>query len=188
MHVFTTGEVAKICGLAPRTVSKLLDSGDMEGFRMPKPNNEELGDRRIVKLDKFIKKNGMPIEPYEHAVHGDVMFIGNDARFIESLQERLPEQTFTFSVAESMFDAGMASYEYKPDCIVFDLSHAKTFPKSLAQCLWRMPIPLFVILPDNNQILIKWRNMGLDVFKRPFDIDLVVARIRTVVSKQKNLE
>ena len=33
--VFTTGQVAKICKVAPRTVSKWFDSGRLRGYRIP---------------------------------------------------------------------------------------------------------------------------------------------------------
>jgi hypothetical protein len=33
--VLTTGEVAKICSVAPRTVSKWFDSGALTGYRIP---------------------------------------------------------------------------------------------------------------------------------------------------------
>src|SRR4051812_28109101 len=33
--VLTTGEVAKICNVAPRTVSKWFDSGALHGYRIP---------------------------------------------------------------------------------------------------------------------------------------------------------
>ena len=40
--VFTTGQVAKICQVAPRTVSKWFDSGRLKGYRIPGSQ-----DRRI---------------------------------------------------------------------------------------------------------------------------------------------
>ena len=40
--VLTTGEVAKICNVAPRTVSKWFDTGALTGYRIPGSK-----DRRI---------------------------------------------------------------------------------------------------------------------------------------------
>ena len=34
-EVFTTGEVARICNVAPRTVSKWFDTGQLRGYRIP---------------------------------------------------------------------------------------------------------------------------------------------------------
>ena len=53
MKVFTTGQVAKICKVAPRTVSKWFDSGRLKGYRIPGSQ-----DRRIPReyLIKFLKE------------------------------------------------------------------------------------------------------------------------------------
>ena len=56
--VFTTGQVAKICKVAPRTVSKWFDSGRLRGYRIPGSQ-----DRRIPRehLLRFLKEHGMPL-------------------------------------------------------------------------------------------------------------------------------
>ena len=56
--VLTTGEVAKICNVAPRTVSKWFDSGALHGYRIPGSK-----DRRIPlnQLIRFMKHHGMPL-------------------------------------------------------------------------------------------------------------------------------
>ncbi|MCH7632799.1 MAG: helix-turn-helix domain-containing protein, partial [Planctomycetes bacterium] len=40
--ILTTGEVAKICNVAPRTVAKWFDRGELRGYRIPGSK-----DRRI---------------------------------------------------------------------------------------------------------------------------------------------
>lgn len=56
--VFTTGEVARICNVAPRTVSKWFDSGRLKGYRIPGSN-----DRRFpaAHLFRFMRENHIPI-------------------------------------------------------------------------------------------------------------------------------
>ena len=60
--VLTTGQVAKICNVAPRTVSKWFDSGQLRGYRIPGSK-----DRRIPvdQLVRFMKSHGMPTEGVE---------------------------------------------------------------------------------------------------------------------------
>lgn len=54
--VYTTGQVATICKVAARTVSKWFDSGRLKGYRVPGSN-----DRRIpaTNLFAFMLKHGM---------------------------------------------------------------------------------------------------------------------------------
>ena len=58
--VFTTGQVAKICKVAPRTVSKWFDSGRLRGYRIPGSQ-----DRRIPReqLIRFLKEHGYTWDP-----------------------------------------------------------------------------------------------------------------------------
>jgi two-component system, OmpR family, response regulator RpaA len=57
-QVFTTGDVARICHVSPRTVSKWFDSGRLRGYRIPGSE-----DRRIPRADliTFMKTYGMPL-------------------------------------------------------------------------------------------------------------------------------
>lgn len=59
MSVFTVGEVAKICKVAPRVICKWLDSGRLKGYRIPGSQ-----DRRIPReyLIKFLHEHGMPTD------------------------------------------------------------------------------------------------------------------------------
>ena len=56
-NVLTTGEVAKICNVAPRTVSKWFDTGQLKGYRIPGSR-----DRRIPlnELKRFMKEYDIP--------------------------------------------------------------------------------------------------------------------------------
>ena len=57
--VLTTGEVAKVCNVAARTVSKWFDSGQLHGYRIPGSK-----DRRIPvsSLTQFMRAHGIPMD------------------------------------------------------------------------------------------------------------------------------
>ncbi len=57
-NVLTTGEVAKLCNVAPRTVSKWFDAGQLRGYRIPGSK-----DRRIPvdQLMRFMRAHGLPL-------------------------------------------------------------------------------------------------------------------------------
>ena len=56
--VFTTGQVARMFQVAPRTISKWFDTDRLRGYRLPGSQ-----DRRIPKenLIKFCKDYGIPV-------------------------------------------------------------------------------------------------------------------------------
>jgi excisionase family DNA binding protein len=61
-RVFTTGQVAKLCKVAPRTVCKWFDAGKLRGYRIPGSQ-----DRRVPRdnLLRFLRENGMPLDDLE---------------------------------------------------------------------------------------------------------------------------
>lgn len=83
-EVFTTGEVAKICKVAPRTVSKWFDSGQLSGYRIPGSQ-----DRRIPRenLIQFMKKFGLPLGDLEEKANG--LVVSTDQDLATALSEKI---------------------------------------------------------------------------------------------------
>ena len=55
--VLTTGEVAKICKVAPRTVSKWFDSGKLRGYRIPGSKDRRIPMEHLI---RFMRAHGIP--------------------------------------------------------------------------------------------------------------------------------
>lgn len=58
-NIYTTGEIAQLCEVAPRTVMRWIDNGLLKGFRVPGSLH-----RRVLRADliQFLQVNGMPLE------------------------------------------------------------------------------------------------------------------------------
>ena len=58
--VLSSGEVAQICHVAPRTAQKWIDEGLLKGYRIPGSR-----DRRVPvdEMVRFLKKHNMPLPP-----------------------------------------------------------------------------------------------------------------------------
>jgi excisionase family DNA binding protein len=116
--VFTTGQVAKICSAAPRTVSKWFDSGRLKGYRIPGSQ-----DRRIPReqLIRFLKEHGMPLGELEEEQWHKILLIGTEKLFNDRLKELLPkEDDYKFEQANSGFEAGILVGSSHPDTIIID--------------------------------------------------------------------
>src|SRR6202007_940964 len=114
--VFTTGQVAKICKVAPRTVSKWFDSGRLRGYRIPGSQ-----DRRIPRehLIKFLKEHGMPLGELEEEGWPKILIVGAEKLFIDRVQELLPDaEDYKYEVANSGFEAGIQAESFHPDTII----------------------------------------------------------------------
>jgi len=117
-EVLTTGEVAKICHVAPRTVSKWFDSGKLRGYRIPGSR-----DRRIplAQLIQFMRSHGMPLEGLEGG-ETRVLFVDPDTDAAGSLAEKLAEANpYEAEVAANGFEAGMRAERLQPHVVFVDI-------------------------------------------------------------------
>ena len=187
--VFTTGQVAKICKVAPRTVSKWFDSGRLRGYRIPGSQ-----DRRIPReyLIKFLKEHGMPLGELEDEAMAKVLVVGQDQVLLENLKRNLPlEKTFKLSTAASGFEAGIQAESFHPDCIVVDFSIGKVEALQICQNLRRNAqygeVILIALLPDDGSSISFDRSTINETFKKPFDAALLAERLKTLIGARKEL-
>lgn len=119
--IFTVGQVAKICKVAPRTVSKWFDSGRLRGYRIPGSQ-----DRRIPRehLIRFLKEHGMPLCELEDESLIKVLLVLADGVVRRELEEASNGQ-FKILTAASGFEAGIQVESMVPDCVVVDFN---TYP------------------------------------------------------------
>lgn len=189
MKVFTTGQVAKICKVHIRTVSKWFDSGKLKGYRIPGSP-----DRRIPRdyLIKFLKEYGMPLGDLEDESMGKVLIVAQDRVLIENLKREMPpENSFKVAVASSGFDAGIQAESFHPDCIIVDFSIGRTEALQICQNVRRNRdfewMILIALLPDDGSSMSFDRSSINETFKKPFDAFLLAERLRTLIGAKKDL-
>jgi len=114
-EVLTTGEVAKICHVAPRTVSKWFDTGKLRGYRIPGSR-----DRRIPvdQLIAFMRAHSIPLEGLDRGICR-VLFVDRQAppELIEALGQI---DRYEVTTAANGFDAGVIAQRFRPHVIVLD--------------------------------------------------------------------
>ncbi|MEO0632251.1 MAG: response regulator [Planctomycetota bacterium] len=116
--VLTTGEVAKICNVAPRTVSKWFDSGQLKGYRIPGSK-----DRRIPvpELVKFMKAHGIPLDGITGG-RTRVLIVDDETEVVGTLKDVLTERTnYDVRVATSGFEAGIECERFRPHVLLLDM-------------------------------------------------------------------
>src|SRR5690606_12809654 len=134
--IFTTGQVAKICKVAPRTVSKWFDSGRLRGYRIPGSQ-----DRRIPRehLIRFLKEHGMPLGELEDEALGKILLVGADAPVRAGLDEMMRAEEVRIESAASGFEAGIQAESLHPDCVVVDFAMGRNEAVMIAQNLRHNP-------------------------------------------------
>ena len=188
--VFTTGQVAKICKVAPRTVSKWFDSGRLRGYRIPGSQDRRIPREQLV---RFLKEHGMPLAELEDETQNKLLLVGLDGTLAATLRERLPETDgFKFEIAASGFEAGIQAESLHPDCIVIDLKLGRAEALQICQNLRKKPeyqkTILIALVGAEDMAGDGLTQQGFnEVFRKPFDVALLAERIRRMVAERKNL-
>ena len=117
-NVLTTGDVARICNVAPRTVSKWFDSGQLKGYRIPGSK-----DRRIPlnELIRFMKANDMPTDALP-AGKTRILVVDHSSNGNGVLAKHLSEHaSYDVQVAASSFETGAAVQKSIPHVVLINL-------------------------------------------------------------------
>ena len=117
-RVFTSGEVAQICGVSPDTVSRWFDMGQIEGYRLG-PG----GDRRIPfdSLRQFMLNHGIPLDRLEEGERR-ILVVDDDPYYLDIIPAALTKSTdYQVFVASTGFDCGALVAEHNPHLIILDI-------------------------------------------------------------------
>lgn len=117
-NVLTTGDVARICNVAPRTVSKWFDSGHLKGYRIPGSK-----DRRIPlsELTRFMKLHNIPMTALPVGKIR-VLVVDSDAEVASALAETLRKKTdYEVQTVRSTFETGVVAQKFAPHVLLINL-------------------------------------------------------------------
>jgi len=117
-NVLTTGDVAKICNVAPRTVSKWFDSGQLRGYRIPGSK-----DRRIPvsELIRFMKANNMPTDTLPVGKTRILVVDGENGSKSPVTDALAVRGNYEIQSVGNGFDAGAAVQRFSPHVILINL-------------------------------------------------------------------
>ena len=116
-EIYTTGEVARICHVAPRTVSKWFDTGKLRGYRIPGSR-----DRRIPRdhLVAFMRVHGIPMDGLDLGT-SRILAVGPDlpGELTEAVNA---SNQYELRSAANEFEAGVLAQQFRPHVIVLTLT------------------------------------------------------------------
>jgi two-component system, OmpR family, response regulator RpaA len=176
--VLTTGQVARICRVAPRTVSKWFDSGQLKGYRIPGSK-----DRRIPReqLTRFMRAHGMPLKGMEVGVTR-VLVVDDEYELANVLRTSLERELgYAVKVATNAFEAGMLADEFRPHVILLDLNIASADARAVLRALKSNPelaATKVIAIGDTDEDGQSYTRVGFESYlAKPFSLRSVVREI-----------
>jgi two-component system, OmpR family, response regulator RpaA len=183
--VLTTGEVAKICRVAPRTVSKWFDTGQLRGYRIPGSK-----DRRIPvdQLVRFMRAHGMPLNGLDSGQTR--VLIVDDQTDVSALLTRALADEARYDVRSAMcaFEAGIIADEFHPHVILISADIPGVSLRDVVRTIRATPdlgatrlIAVTAAGREGQQQALS--QLGFDaVLSKPFDVSQVVRAIEGVLA------
>ena len=130
--VFTTGQVAEICKVAPQTVTKWFDAGKLRGYRIPGSR-----DRRIQldELVKFMKQHNIPTDTLDSGKL-KVLIVDSNADYAKQLADVVSSNSkYNAFLADNSFEAGLLVQKNLPDVIIINMESPKIDSKAICNTL-----------------------------------------------------
>jgi excisionase family DNA binding protein len=179
--VFTSGEVAAICGVSPDTVARWFDLGQIEGYRLG-PG----GDRRIPyeSLRKFMLAHGIPLDRLEEGQR-HVLVVDDDPYYLDIIPAALTKDgDYKVLVASTGFDAGALVVEHNPHLIILDIHLSDMDGRMVAERVKSRPetkttriLAISGYLDDEEADMLV--DYGFDDYlKKPFRVAELCERVR----------
>ncbi len=181
--VLTTGEVARLCNVAPRTVSKWFDAGQLRGYRIPGSKDRRIPVEHLV---RFMRSHGMPLNGLDNGLKR-ILILDADRPFGDALRAALTENGgYEVVTACSALEAGAAARELEPDVFVVDMMLPEVSPVLVIRFIRSLgaadPIRVIGVAPTlsggQGQALLQ---EGFDGFLcKPFDVHSLIRVIEEV--------
>ncbi len=183
--VLTTGEVAKICNVAPRTVSKWFDTGALHGYRIPGSK-----DRRIPlnQLIRFMKQHGMPLNGLMTGCTR-VLIVDDERDIVEVLEKILEDEAkYEVEVARGGFAAGLIAEKFRPHVMLVDM-HLKDIdaPEVCKQVKKNPDLQLTKVIAMSGKLSDQESQglnaLGFDSFlRKPFHVRQVIEAVEDAMA------
>jgi excisionase family DNA binding protein len=187
--VYTSGDVAKICGVSPDTVSRWFDLGHIEGYRLG-PG----GDRRIPRqgLRAFMIKHGIPLDRLD-AARQCILVVDDEPQYLQIIPAALSRlDGFEIITASTGFDAGALVVERNPRVMILDINLIDMDGRKVCAKVKSRPetqhtrvLAISGVITDAE--FAQLRNQGFDDYlKKPFHIEDLVARVQQLLRLPDN--
>ncbi|WP_281558876.1 response regulator [Thalassomonas sp. RHCl1] len=180
---FSTGQIAKYCGVHLRTVIRWIEQGYLKGYKLP-----GRGNNRVLKEEflAFLTRNQMPVPQELLSREKRVLVVEDDEEMANAITRVMRRDGWHIIHARDGFQAGLALADTKVNLITLDLMMPGMDGFSVLEVLTNNPelskIPVLVLSGCNEEQLQKAKAMGAGaILAKPFDNQRLLAVANSLV-------
>ena len=182
VHVLTTGEAARYCGVNFRTVIRWIERGQLKAYKLP-----GRGDHRICVEDfvGFLRDNAMPVPAELGSATRKVLLLANSPELAAS-RPLLQQAGIEVEIVSDSFSAGAVLVTSKPAMLVLDASldgvNGFQILDTLRSRSEFSSLGVLVIAPNGEVNQQRWLDAGADaVVSANCDRNELVGRINLLL-------
>ncbi|MEW5250395.1 response regulator [Microbulbifer sp. 2201CG32-9] len=186
LHVLTTGEAARYCGVNFRTVIRWIERGQLKAYKLP-----GRGDHRICVEDfvGFLRNNAMPVPGELASASRKVLMVAQDPELTGAARQALQQAGCEVEVAGDSFVAGTLLAGCKPALVLLDtnvagvngfqiLDHLRSSSDSSS-------VRILLIAPAGENDLQRWLKAGADAaVASPVDSNELAGKVKLLLETQ----
>jgi excisionase family DNA binding protein len=118
--IFTTGQIAKICGVSLSTAKRWVERGEIHGFRLPGSGEWRIPRQELI---NFMERNAFPLDDLITSAGKKRILVVDDEKEILDLIERIlsREGRFDLEFSQNGYEACIKVGNFKPDLVILDV-------------------------------------------------------------------
>lgn len=173
----TVGEISRLVGCSSKTVCKWIDSGLLEGYRLPGSK-----DRRVSRVifSDFARDNDLmkAVDDNRRGMSYNSMMFTTDLALIGGLKELMPDDSIDFP--DSLFNCGYLLGSIKYAVVIID---DITGDEGIVLYRYVRACNKVVVLGSEDQ---RYAGLDCDKLKKPVDLPGLVKLIRSCYRKNRS--
>lgn len=160
--VLTTGQVAQLCAVAPRTVAKWVDSGRLKGYKLPGSQDRRIPARELL---AFLESHSMTSQAasLRGTLVKGVVVIGREAVSLRESLQSVPGVEVTWRA--TLLDAADAVKRNPCAIVLIIQSMDEVAAARVIRQQFGLQIPVIGIVEQDNELAREFRALGFSQVK-----------------------
>jgi len=175
-ELLTTHEVSRACEVSPRTVVKWIDTGRLNGFRIPTSRHRRIPRSSML---EFMRQHNFPPAMIVEQ-QPKILTFQTDVSTSDILQQEI--EHWEIRIENDVIDAALYAGLEKPHCLVIGQAGENPEHDRFAEKITRLYAPLVIGIGQPNSLLCEIYD---EIFQAPFDPHLLAARLQTLIGRPK---